>query len=156
MLLTAGIRGGDGNGGSKRFFSKDAAVVVGDIHRVAWSGILAAAPGKAVRGEEELFECDAAVVGGGASRRNDFVPAGDCGIYRGSICGDGEVKRSSATIGILALLVLAGAAYLWVGSAAPPGQEPLVTLSQGNFAAFETSFDRSAGGSRLVLLLSPT
>jgi hypothetical protein len=66
------------------------------------------------------------------------------------------VKGKSVTIGFLVAAMAAGAAYLWVGSAVPPGQEPLATLTQSNFAKFEDSFDKSLEGPRLVLLLSPT
>jgi hypothetical protein len=59
-------------------------------------------------------------------------------------------------VGLFVAAVLVGAAYLWMGSAVPPGQEPLATLTRSNFAAFEDSFDRSADGPRLILLLSPT
>ena len=67
-----------------------------------------------------------------------------------------EVKRKPVAVGLLVAAVIAGAAYLWVGSAVPPGQEPLRTLTQSNFAEFENSFDKSVDGPRLVLLLSPT
>jgi hypothetical protein len=66
------------------------------------------------------------------------------------------VKKSSVAIGIIAAVGLAGAAYVWVGSAVPPGQEPLATLTESSFAKFEDSFDKSLEGPRLVLLLSPT
>lgn len=66
------------------------------------------------------------------------------------------MKKNFVTFIVLAAVVFAGAAYLWVGSAVPPGQEPLATLTEGNFAEFESSFDKSVEGPRLVLLLSPT
>lgn len=66
------------------------------------------------------------------------------------------MKGKSLAIIVLVAVVLAGAAYLWVGSAVPPGQEPLATLSQSNFAEFENAFDKSVEGPRMVLLLSPT
>jgi hypothetical protein len=66
------------------------------------------------------------------------------------------VKGKAVAVGLLVAAVIAGAEYLWVGSAVPPGQEPLATLTQSNFAEFENSFDKSADGPRLVLLLSPT
>jgi len=64
--------------------------------------------------------------------------------------------KSIAIIVLAAAAVAAGAAYLWVGSAVPPGQEPLATLTQNNLVEFENSFDKSVDGPRLVLLLSPT
>jgi hypothetical protein len=65
------------------------------------------------------------------------------------------VKGKSVALGLF-LALSAGAAYLWLGSAVPPGQEQLATLTQSNFAEFENSFDKAADGPRLVLLLSPT
>jgi hypothetical protein len=66
------------------------------------------------------------------------------------------VKGKFVAISLLVAAMAAGAAYLWVGSAVPPGQEPLATLTQGDFREFENSFDKSVDGRRLVLLLSPT
>ena len=66
------------------------------------------------------------------------------------------MKGKSVAAGLLLAALFAGAAYLWMGSAVPPGQEPLATLTQSNFSEFENSFDKAADGSRLVLLLSPT
>jgi hypothetical protein len=117
---------------------------------------LAAAAGQAVCGEAELFERGLVVVGGGARGGHDHVSAGDCRLPGGSICGVREVKGKPVAVGLLVAAVIAGAAYLWVGSAVPPGQEPLATLTASNFAEFENSFDKSADGPRLVLLLSPT
>jgi hypothetical protein len=64
--------------------------------------------------------------------------------------------KTSVAVGLFVAAVVMGAAYLWMGSAVPAGQEPLRTLTQSNFAAFEDSFDKSADGPRLLLLLSPT
>ncbi|MGB9463941.1 MAG: hypothetical protein WBR10_02405 [Candidatus Acidiferrum sp.] len=66
------------------------------------------------------------------------------------------MKRSAIVIGVLFAAVLAAAPYFWVGSAVPPGQEPLATLTQNDLAEFANAFDKSADGPRLVLLLSPT
>jgi hypothetical protein len=38
----------------------------------------------------------------------------------------------------------------------PPGQEPLLTLTNTNFSDFQKAFDDGADAPRLVLLLSPT
>jgi hypothetical protein len=46
--------------------------------------------------------------------------------------------------------------YLWGSGATPAGQPPLTSLSRENFAQLTSSFDQSAGQTRLVLLLSPT
>jgi hypothetical protein len=58
-----------------------------------------------------------------------------------------------AVIAIVSLLVVM---HLWGPSSVPPGQEPLVALSNTNFSDFENAFDRDSDASRLVLLLSPT
>jgi hypothetical protein len=156
MLLAVGICGGAGDCGSKRIFSDVAAVASGFIDRVAGCRFLAATAREAVRGEAELFERGVALVRGGAGHWDDFVSAGDRWIYRGSFCGDGQVNRKSLAIGFFATLALTAAAYLWIGSAVPPGQEALATLTESNFAEFQNSFDKSVDGPRLVLLLSPT
>jgi len=57
---------------------------------------------------------------------------------------------------VAAVILLLGVAYLWGPGSAPHGQEPLVTLSEGNSGEFEKAFDAEAGVPRLVLLLSPT
>jgi hypothetical protein len=67
-----------------------------------------------------------------------------------------EVRKRLVAVGFVAAIFLLGAAYLWVGSATPQGQDPLATLRPPNLTEFEDSFDRSVEGPRLVLLLSPT
>ena len=59
-------------------------------------------------------------------------------------------------VAMTAVLVLLAAAYLWGPGSAPRGQQPVVTLSEGNFGEFEKAFDSEADLPRLVLLLSPT
>jgi len=59
-------------------------------------------------------------------------------------------------VGVTAVLVLLAVAYLWGPGSAPRGQDPVVTLSQGNFGEFEKAFDAETDVPRLVLLLSPT
>lgn len=54
------------------------------------------------------------------------------------------------------VLVLLAGAYLWGPGSAPRGQQPVVTLSEGNFGEFEEAFDVETDVPRLVLLLSPT
>jgi hypothetical protein len=66
------------------------------------------------------------------------------------------VNKKSFTIGGSLVVLILLVCYLSPNSSAPPGQEPLATLTAANFAAFETAFDKSTEGSRLVLLLSPT
>jgi hypothetical protein len=67
-----------------------------------------------------------------------------------------EVRKSLIAAGVVAAILLLGAAYLWVGSSTPQGQDPLAALTPPNMTEFEESFDKSIEGPRLVLLLSPT
>jgi hypothetical protein len=66
------------------------------------------------------------------------------------------VKKKTIVVGLLAVALLLFGVYFSQNSSTPPGQEPLATLTSGNFFAFEQSFDNLPDGSRLVLLLSPT
>ena len=134
MLLAAGICSSAGDGGGQRGFRDFAAVAAGDIRGAARSRFLAAADGQPVCGEAELFERGIAVVGARVRGGNDFVSAGDCRLPGGSICGVREVKAQPVALGLLVAAVIAGAAYLGVGSTVPPGQDPLATLTQTNFA----------------------
>ena len=59
-------------------------------------------------------------------------------------------------VGVALSGLLLAVAFLRMDSSTPRGQEPLVSLTNSNFAEFETVFDKSAAGPRLVLLLSPT
>jgi hypothetical protein len=156
VLLAVWICRGVGDSRGERVFSSHKAVAAGIIDRAADRRILATAAGEPVCSEAQLFERCFAVVGGGARCWDDLVSAGDCRIHCGSIRGVPQVKGKFVAIGFLVAAMAVGAAYLWVGSAVPPGQEPLATLTQSNFSEFENSFDKAADGPRLVLLLSPT
>jgi hypothetical protein len=59
-------------------------------------------------------------------------------------------------VGVAAVLVLLAAVSLWGPGSAPRGQDPVVTLSEGNLGEFESAFDAETDVPRLVLLLSPT
>jgi hypothetical protein len=65
-------------------------------------------------------------------------------------------KKRIMVLAVIAIVLLLAAVYLWGPSSVPPGQEPLVALSNTNFRDFENAFDGDAGAPRLVLLLSPT
>jgi hypothetical protein len=65
-------------------------------------------------------------------------------------------KKGLIGVVVAAVPLLLVAAYLWGPGSAPRGQEPVVTLSEENFAEFENAFDAEADAPRLVLLLSPT
>ncbi|PYU08835.1 MAG: hypothetical protein DMG34_00960 [Acidobacteria bacterium] len=66
------------------------------------------------------------------------------------------MKKRAIVVAVAAILVLLGLVYLWGLGSAPPGQEPVLTLSETNFSEFEKAFDAEADVPRLVLLLSPT
>jgi len=65
-------------------------------------------------------------------------------------------RKGRIGVAVTAVLVLLAAAYLWGPGSAPRGQQPVVTLSEGNFGEFEKAFDSEADLPRMVLLLSPT
>jgi len=59
-------------------------------------------------------------------------------------------------VAVTVVFVLLAGAYLWRPGSAPLGQQPVVTLSEGNLGEFEKAFDAETDVPRLVLLLSPT
>src|SRR5258707_6803786 len=99
-------------------------------------------------------EC--AVVDGPCCRvGNDSVSAGNRSIHRRQVFRKMKRKRLIG-VAVVAVLVLLAVAYLWGPGSAPRGQEPVVTLSEGNPGEFEKAFDVETDVPRLVLLLSPT
>jgi hypothetical protein len=65
-------------------------------------------------------------------------------------------RKVAIRLAICVVLLLAIAFYLRRPSAAPAGQEPLLTLSSANISDFQKWFDAQADDLRLILLLSPT
>ncbi len=65
-------------------------------------------------------------------------------------------KKRVIVLAVIAVVLLLAVVYLWGPSSVPPGQEPLVTLSNANLSDFENAFDGNSDALRLVLLLSPT
>jgi len=65
-------------------------------------------------------------------------------------------KKRVIVLAVIAVVLLLAVVYLWGPSSVPPGQEPLIALSNTNFSDFENDFDRDSDAPRLVLLLSPT
>ena len=65
-------------------------------------------------------------------------------------------RKRMIGFGVAAVLVLLAGVYLWGPGSAPHGQDPVVTLSEGNLGEFEKAFDAETDVPRLVLLLSPT
>jgi len=66
------------------------------------------------------------------------------------------MKKRTIVLTVVAVLVFLCAWYLWRPSHVPPGQDPLVSLTNTNFSEFERAFDGDSDAPRLVLLLSPT
>ncbi len=66
------------------------------------------------------------------------------------------MKKKLIALAVIAVILLLAVVYLWGPSSVPPGQEPLVALSNANFSDFENVFDGDLDTPRLVLLLSPT
>jgi hypothetical protein len=61
------------------------------------------------------------------------------------------------TIGLAALLLLAGAAvYISIPGHTPSGQAALVDLTPRSLAGLQADFNRASSGVRVVLLISPT
>ena len=52
------------------------------------------------------------------------------------------------------VLLMAGCS--WQGSLTPPGQAALAEIDKLGLAALQAEFNRSPGGVRVILLLSPT
>ena len=69
------------------------------------------------------------------------------------------MKRKRAIYGLVAVvgaIVLFVVYYLYLGSTAPAGQQPLVRLNNSNIDSLKKSFNDSADSVRVVLMLSPT
>ena len=59
----------------------------------------------------------------------------------------------AAVFGAIALFVVY---YLYLGSNAPSGQQPLVRLNNTNIDSLKKSFNDSADSVRVMVMLSPT
>jgi hypothetical protein len=152
---SAWLCGGAGSGDGKCFFYDATSVALGAVRRAAWPGILAAATLQAMLGPGPHYWKRPAVDRPCCGVGNDFVSAGNCRIHRGQVFRK-MTKKRLMRVAVAAVFVLLAAAYLWGPGSAPRGQEPVVTLSEGNPGEFEKAFDAEAGVPRLVLLLSPT
>jgi len=58
-----------------------------------------------------------------------------------------------AVVGVIVLFVVY---YLYLGSTAPTGQQPLVRLDNSNIESLKKSFNESADSIRVIVMLSPT
>ncbi len=59
-------------------------------------------------------------------------------------------------VGVVGAVVLFVVYYLYLGSAAPTGQQPLVRLNDSNIDSLKKSFNDSADSVRVMIMLSPT
>ncbi len=66
------------------------------------------------------------------------------------------MNKRAIVLAVIAVVLVLTVVYLWGPSSVPPGQDPLVALSNANFGDFEKAFDGDLDTPRLVLLLSPT
>ena len=69
------------------------------------------------------------------------------------------MKRKHVIYGLVAVggaIVLFVVYYLYLGSTAPTGQQPLVRLDNSNMDSLKKSFNESADSVRVVVMLSPT
>jgi hypothetical protein len=70
-----------------------------------------------------------------------------------------KMKRHRLIYGLLALvaaILLFLVYYLYLGSSAPVGQQPLVHLDQSKIDSLKKSFNDSADSVRVMVMLSPT
>jgi hypothetical protein len=69
------------------------------------------------------------------------------------------MRRKHVIYGLVAVvsaIVLFVVYYLYLGSTAPTGQQPLVRLDNSNIESLKKSFNESADSVRVILMLSPT
>ena len=69
------------------------------------------------------------------------------------------MKRKHVIYGVAAVvgaIVLFVVYYLYLGSAAPVGQQPLVRLDNANIDSLRKQFNESVDSVRVILMLSPT
>ena len=63
------------------------------------------------------------------------------------------IYGSLAVVGAVIMYIVY---YLYLGSAAPVGQQPLVRLDNSNIESLKKSFNDSANSVRVIVMLSPT
>ena len=69
------------------------------------------------------------------------------------------MRRKHVIYGLVAVvgaIVLFVVYYLYLGSTAPTGQQPLVRLNNSNMESLKKSFNESADSVRVIVMLSPT
>ena len=130
-------------------------MALGSFRCFAGPGILAAASRQTVLDPWPADRECAALDGPCSGRGNDSISARNRGVHCGQVFRKMKRKRLIG-VAVPAVLVLLAAVYLWGPGSAPRGQDPVVTLSEGNLGEFEKVFDAETNVPRLVLLLSPT
>ena len=66
-------------------------------------------------------------------------------------------RRSRRILLLIAVLAAIAGAYAYFGTHyVPSGQPPLATLDAGSIGALRDDFNRAAGETRILVLLSPT
>ncbi len=65
-------------------------------------------------------------------------------------------RRKGIIFGSVVAFVFLVFYYLYGGSTAPKGQQPLVRLNSSNLASLKDAFNGSASSVRLLVLVSPT
>jgi hypothetical protein len=92
--------------------------------------------------------------------RADVFPVSSSYSKSGSqFPGGVKMRRKYVIYGLVAVvgaIVLFVVYYLYLGSTAPTGQQPLVRLDNGNIDSLKKSFDESADSVRVIVMLSPT
>ncbi len=66
------------------------------------------------------------------------------------------IRRKGIIFGSVAAFAVLVFYYLYGGSTAPEGQQPLVRLNSSNLASLKGAFNGSANSVRLFVLVSPT
>jgi hypothetical protein len=69
------------------------------------------------------------------------------------------MKNRRRTFGLLALLIILAAAFVWyrfTPGDAPPGQPALATVDTTSLQTLRADFNRDMNQARLIVLLSPT
>ena len=61
-----------------------------------------------------------------------------------------------ALVAVVGAILLFAVYYLYLGSTAPAGQQPIVHLKDSNFDSLKKSFNESADSVRVTVMLSPT
>ena len=69
------------------------------------------------------------------------------------------MKRKHVIYGLVSVAIVVALSvvyYLYLGSTAPTGQQPMVRLDNSNIDSLKKSFNESADSVRVIVMLSPT